>query len=51
MNLFTDFSNIFGEEMYDHRLDAAEEINLVDWTEFDDVRLWLRDKLIKEFNK
>ncbi|XP_037819307.1 iduronate 2-sulfatase [Lucilia sericata] len=50
-NFTRDFSNIFGEEMYDHRLDAAEEINLVDWPEFDDIRLWLRDKLIKAFNK
>lgn len=49
--LLIDFSNIYGEEMYDHRLDAAEAINLVDWPEFDDIRLWLRDKLIKAFNK
>ncbi|KAM7357768.1 iduronate 2-sulfatase isoform 2-T3 [Cochliomyia hominivorax] len=50
-NFTRDFSIIFGEEMYDHRLDATEEINLVDWPEFDDQRLWLRDKLIKAFNK
>lgn len=37
--------------MYDHRLDAKEEINLVDWPEFDDTRLRLRSKLIKAFSK
>ena len=37
--------------MYDHRLDASEEINLVDWPEFNDARFRLRDKLIKAFSK
>ncbi|XP_013110817.2 iduronate 2-sulfatase isoform X2 [Stomoxys calcitrans] len=46
-----DWSTTYGEELYDHRLDAMEEINLVDWPQFNNVRLDLKNKLIKAFTK
>ncbi|XP_037940632.1 iduronate 2-sulfatase-like [Teleopsis dalmanni] len=50
-NFSRDWTDIYGEEMYDHRLDAGEEMNLAELPEFDDVRTWLRKKLIVSFSK
>ncbi|KAH8370041.1 hypothetical protein KR093_001982 [Drosophila rubida] len=43
---FADWHNIYGEELYDHRLDAGEELNLVSLSEFNAIRHRLRHQLI-----
>lgn len=45
--VLTDWHNIYGEELYDHRLDSGEEFNLVSLPEFDAVRHHLRRQLIE----
>ncbi|XP_075161794.1 iduronate 2-sulfatase isoform X2 [Haematobia irritans] len=50
-NFTKDWSTIYGEELYDHRLDAMEEINVAEWPQFNDVRLDLKNKLIQAFTK
>ncbi|KAH8405956.1 hypothetical protein KR215_000705 [Drosophila sulfurigaster] len=46
-NFSRDWHNIYGEELYDHRLDAGEELNLVSLTEFNAIRHRLRRQLIE----
>ncbi|XP_002068517.3 iduronate 2-sulfatase [Drosophila willistoni] len=46
-NFSRDWNDIYGEELYDHRLDSGEELNLVPMPEFDDVRQRLRRRLIE----
>jgi len=38
---------VYGEELYDHRLDSGEELNLVPLPQFDDVRQRLRRRLME----
>ncbi|SPP87224.1 iduronate 2-sulfatase [Drosophila guanche] len=47
LNFSRDWHDIYGEELYDHRLDAGEELNLVPLPEFDDVRQRLRRRLMQ----
>ncbi|CAD7080808.1 unnamed protein product [Hermetia illucens] len=49
-NFSSDWSQIFGEELYDHRFDSAENENLVDRREFKRIRLELRSLLKKQFS-
>lgn len=42
-----DWTDIFGEEMYDHRVDHEEEYNLVRNRKYDYIRAKLRKELIK----
>ncbi|XP_026847564.1 iduronate 2-sulfatase [Drosophila persimilis] len=46
-NFSRDWHDIYGEELYDHRVDAGEELNLVPMPEFDDVRQRLRRRLME----
>ncbi|KAH8252178.1 hypothetical protein KR026_010524 [Drosophila bipectinata] len=46
-NFSRDWHDVYGEELYDHRLDSGEEFNLVPLPEFDDVRQRLRLRLIE----
>lgn len=46
--LFIDWNTIYGEELYDHRLDPKENMNLSDRPEFDNIKNKLRKILIKE---
>lgn len=41
-----DWNIIYGEELYDHRLDAGEEFNLVSLPQYDEIRQQLRRQLI-----
>ncbi|KAL7734672.1 hypothetical protein ACLKA6_010969 [Drosophila palustris] len=42
-----DWHNIYGEELYDHRLDSGEEFNLASLPELNAIRLHLRRQLIE----
>lgn len=46
-NFSRDWHNIYGEELYDHRLDSGEEFNLVSLPEFNVIRQHLRRQLIE----
>ncbi|XP_017058050.1 iduronate 2-sulfatase [Drosophila ficusphila] len=46
-NFSRDWHDVYGEELYDHRLDSGEELNLVPLPEFDDVRQRLRRRLME----
>ncbi|KAH8239781.1 hypothetical protein KR032_007786 [Drosophila birchii] len=46
-NFSRDWHDVYGEELYDHRLDSGEEMNLVPLPEFDDVRQRLRRRLME----
>ncbi|KAH8300362.1 hypothetical protein KR018_000005 [Drosophila ironensis] len=46
-NFTRDWHDVYGEELYDHRLDSGEELNLVPLPEFDDVRQRLRRRLME----
>lgn len=45
-----DWNAIYGEELYDHRLDSSESINLASRPEMDKIRKMLRLKLQRKFN-
>lgn len=49
-NFTKDWTQIYGEEMYDHRIDSGEFINLVGRDKFSGIRMWLRYQLIKAFS-
>ncbi|EDV90423.1 GH23326 [Drosophila grimshawi] len=46
-NFSQDWHNIYGEELYDHRLDSGEEFNLSALPEFNIIRQHLRRQLIE----
>ncbi|XP_017864354.1 PREDICTED: iduronate 2-sulfatase [Drosophila arizonae] len=46
-NFSRDWHNIYGEELYDHRLDSGEEFNLAALPEFNSIRQHLRWRLIQ----
>ncbi|XP_054085479.1 iduronate 2-sulfatase [Zeugodacus cucurbitae] len=50
-NFTKDWNEIFGEELYDHRLDAEEHVNLAKISEFDEIRALLKHQLITAFSK
>ncbi|XP_054733208.1 iduronate 2-sulfatase isoform X1 [Anastrepha obliqua] len=50
-NFSRDWNAIFGEELYDHRLDAGEETNLAYMIEFNETRTYLKHQLITAFSK
>ncbi|XP_061399133.1 iduronate 2-sulfatase [Musca vetustissima] len=50
-NFSKDWSIIYGEELYDHRLNNLEEVNLAKWPQFNDIRLELKEKLIQAVTK
>uniref|UniRef100_A0A1A9Z969 Sulfatase N-terminal domain-containing protein n=1 Tax=Glossina pallidipes TaxID=7398 RepID=A0A1A9Z969_GLOPL len=50
-NFSRDWSTVYGEEMYSHRHDVGEEINLVNLPQFNKVRGRLKSKLIAAFTK
>ncbi|XP_067642446.1 iduronate 2-sulfatase [Eurosta solidaginis] len=50
-NFSRDWNDIFGEELYDHRLDIAEDINLAKISDFDQMRTRLKHQLIAAFSK
>lgn len=43
---FADWNIIYGEELYDHRMDAGEEFNVVSLPQYDEIRQQLRRQLI-----
>lgn len=49
--LFLDWNKIFGEELYDHRLDLGEDVNLATIPEFNETRTLLKQQLITAFSK
>ncbi|CAD7003499.1 iduronate 2-sulfatase [Ceratitis capitata] len=49
-NFTKDWSDIFGEEMYDHRSDVGEEVNLIKRPEFNETRKRLKDQLVAAFS-
>ncbi|XP_039963589.1 iduronate 2-sulfatase isoform X1 [Bactrocera neohumeralis] len=46
-----DWNEIFGEELYDHRLDEGEDVNLAKMPEYNETRTLLRQQLITAFSK
>lgn len=46
---FADWNRIFGEELYDHRFDADENINLVNRKELNTIRTTLKKQLRRQF--
>ncbi|XP_030385743.1 iduronate 2-sulfatase [Scaptodrosophila lebanonensis] len=46
-NFTCDWNEVYGEELYDHRLDAGEEMNLASLSDFDEVRMRLRRRLLQ----
>ncbi|XP_073842292.1 iduronate 2-sulfatase [Musca autumnalis] len=50
-NFSRDWSIIYGEELYDHRLNHLEEVNLAKWPQFNGIRLELKEKLIQAVTK
>ncbi|XP_036336327.1 iduronate 2-sulfatase [Rhagoletis pomonella] len=50
-NFSRDWNDVFGEELYDHRLDMGEGINLANIPEFDEARMRLKQQLITAFSK
>ncbi|XP_017462110.1 PREDICTED: iduronate 2-sulfatase-like, partial [Rhagoletis zephyria] len=50
-NFSRDWNDVFGEELYDHRLDMGEDINLANIPEFDEARMRLKQQLITAFSK